>query len=222
MLSISGKPLLRRLVDEFKKQAVNKINVVAGYKADTVDISGINVLINEEYESTGELYSLACAENNFHDNMMIMYGDVLFRSYVLDDLLDQQANIVIVVDSMLEGTHISGSPDFAYCTQADDRSLFRQEVLMEHISDQRDSERVEPSGRWIGMLKVNSEGRKDLEDALEQLKNEDNFRLLGMPDLLNHLVKTGKKVHVHYINGHWLDVNSLDDIDRASDFTHGQ
>ena len=29
----------------------------------------------------------------------------------------------------------------------------------------------------------------------------------------------GKPIHIHYIDGHWLDVNSLDDIDRASSFT---
>ena len=40
--------------------------------------------------------------------------------------------------------------------------------------------------------------------------------------LVYNVVEQGKTVHVHYINGHWLDVNSLDDIDRASDFTYGQ
>jgi phosphoenolpyruvate phosphomutase len=28
-------------------------------------------------------------------------------------------------------------------------------------------------------------------------------------------------VRVLYINGHWLDVNSLEDLDRAGDFTQG-
>ena len=60
MLSIGGKPLLRRLVDEFKKQSINRITVVAGYKADAVDISGINICINDNYEYSSELSSAFC------------------------------------------------------------------------------------------------------------------------------------------------------------------
>jgi len=222
MLSIGGKPLLRRLVDEFKKQSINRITVVAGYKAETVDVAGINVCVNENYELSGELSSLACAGQAFNDNMLIMYGDLLFRGYILNDLLDSEAALVVVVDSMPGSGHISGTPDYAYCTQADDRSLFKQEVFIKQVSEQRESDLGEPNGRWIGMLKVNSSGRQWLEEALQELQARDDFGSLTMLDLINYLVQQGKKIHVHYINGHWLDVNSLDDIDRASDFTHGQ
>ncbi|MFT7458916.1 MAG: phosphoenolpyruvate phosphomutase [Planctomycetota bacterium] len=222
MLSIGGKPLLRRLVDEFKKQSINKITVVAGYKAETVEISGIDVCVNHEYEHSSELSSLACAESCFNDNMLIMYGDVLFRGYVLSDLLQSEGDLVIVVDSKLETSHISGAPDYSYCSKEDDRSLLKQEVFLKHVSEVKESSHGEPSGRWIGMLKVNPTGRIWLHEALEELNTHEDFNSLTMPDLLNYLVEQGKEIHVHYINGHWLDVNSLDDIDRASDFTHGQ
>ncbi|NKB38643.1 MAG: phosphoenolpyruvate mutase [Gammaproteobacteria bacterium] len=222
MLSIGGKPLLRRLVDEFKKQSVNKITVVAGYKAEAVDISGIDVCVNDSYDKTSELSSLACAESAFNDNMLIMYGDVLFRGYILSDLLDHKADMVVVVDSMKENTSISGAPDYAYCTCEDDRSLLKQEVFIKHIAEQQPAEFGEPNGRWIGMLKVSLKGRQWLHDALLELSAQDNFEQLTVPDLLNHLVAKGKVIHVHYISGHWLDVNSLEDIDRASDFTYGQ
>ncbi len=219
MLSIGGKPLLRRLVDEFKKQSINKITVVAGYKAETVDISGIDVCVNHDFEKSAELCSLACAEAAFSDNMLIMYGDVLFRSYILNDLLHSEGAMVVVVDSKLESTHISGAPDYIYCTQQDDRSLIKQEVFIRHISEHRETGQGKPSGRWIGMLKVNATGRQWLHQALEELQGSADFNTLTVPDLLNHLVQQEKKIHVHYINGHWLDVNSLDDIDRAGDFT---
>ena len=222
MLSIGGKPLLRRLVDEFKKQSINKITVVAGYKAETVDVSGIDVCINDDYENSSELSSLACAEQAFNDNMLIMYGDVLFRGYILNDLLDSEGDMVVVVDSMLESASISGAPDYTYCTLEDDRSLFKQEVFIKHVAEQRESEAGEPSGRWIGMLKVNSTGRQWLHEALKELAAGEDFHRQTMPDLINYLVQQGKHIHVHYVNGHWLDVNSLDDIDRASDFTYGQ
>lgn len=222
MLSIGGKPLLRRLVDEFKRQGIDKTTVVAGYKADAIDIGGIDIRINKDHGTTGELSSLACAQDAFHNDMIIMYGDLLFRGYILRDLLDSDGDFVVVVDSVLQGVHISGSPDYAYCSQPDNRSLFRQEILLQHISDKEKPEMGEPSGRWIGMMMVRNEARTWLEASINALAKSDYFNRLTIPDLLNYLVGQGKQIHVHYINGHWLDVNTVDDIDRAGDFTHGR
>ena len=221
MLSISGKPLLQRLVEEFKKQAINKITVVAGYRAETIDTGGIELRLNKDYESTGELSSLLCAVDAFHNDMLILYGDLLFRGYILNDLLDHDGDIVVVVDSSLHTAHISGSPDYAYCSRADERSIFNQTIELTRICEQAEPDYGQPSGRWIGMLKVRNEGRKWLEEALATLRQRPDFNHLTMPDLLNYLVDSGKKIHVLYIHGHWLDINVLGDVGRASDFTLG-
>jgi len=219
MLSIGGKTLLRRLLDEFKKQSINKTTLVAGYKADVIDTGGVDIVINKEYQTTNELVSLTTAEHTFGKDMIITYGDLLIRGYILRDLLEAEGNIVIVVDSAKDNTNISGSPDYAYCNKEDDRSLFRQNIELKHISETESDEYGTSSGRWIGMLRVKDEGYKWFTTALEELKQRDNFSQLTIPDLLNHLVDQGYSIKVHYINGHWLDVNSIEDIDRAGDFT---
>lgn len=219
MLTIGGKTLLRRLVDEFKKQNINHTTVVAGYKAETIDSSGIKLRINNEHETTGELNSLLCAREDFHDNMIIIYGDLLFRGYILADLLDTSGEIVIVVDSTVESSHISGSPDYVYCSRADDRGMFSQDIDLLHISESKAADIGKPSGRWIGMLRVQGKGLEWLSNALTDLQKQDDFSKLTIPDLLNHLVKNEHPVKVHYIHGHWLDVNTIEDIDRAGDFT---
>src|SRR5216684_1973764 len=61
MLPVAGKPLLRWLIDSFKKESINDITVVGGYRADAIDTAGIKLVINERYAETGELASLACA-----------------------------------------------------------------------------------------------------------------------------------------------------------------
>src|SRR5579859_389593 len=49
MLPIAGKPLLRWLVDSFKKEQVNEITVVGGYRANAIDRAGITLVVNERY-----------------------------------------------------------------------------------------------------------------------------------------------------------------------------
>ena len=218
MLNIRGKPLLQRLVDEFKKRSVNDITVIAGYKSDTLDVSGVYMRLNTRFETTGELYSLACARDKFSDDMVIIYGDLLFRSYILQDLLEREGELVIVVDSLIDEVEITGTPDYVWCDRPDDRSLFMQDVKLQRVSEKKTADDP-PSGRWTGMMRVRTQGRLWLDQALDELAARRGYEQLTLPDLLNHLTQNGRPVTVHYINGHWLDVNSVNDIDRAGDFT---
>jgi phosphoenolpyruvate phosphomutase len=219
MLSIGGKTLLGRMMEGLKKAGINKSTVIAGYKAEAIDLTGIEIRINDQYDNSDELTTLACAQKDFNDDMVIVYGDLLFREYILRDLLVTQGEIVVVVDSALDNPNISGSPDYAYCNLDDDRSPFMQNVTLTQVSSSADETDKKPSGYWIGMMHVREQGRKWIETALEELKSESNFNELTLPDLLNHLIQQGKPISTHYIDGHWLDVNSLDDINRAGDFT---
>lgn len=221
MLPIGGRPLLHRLIGEFKRHGINHTIVVAGYKAETIDPSGIELRINPRHNDTGELVSLTCAEEDLNGDVLLIYGDLLFRSYILRDLLDSDGELIVVVDSQLNGSYISGSPDYAYCSRMDDRSLFREEVYLKHMSAQADPRYGKPSGRWIGMLRARGEGVDWLRQGLSSLRARSDFERLGLPELLNFLVENGRLVRVHYIHGHWLDVNTLEDIGRAGDFTRG-
>ncbi len=219
MLSIGGKTLLGRLLEGLKKSGINKSIVIAGYKEKSIDLPGIEKRINEQYETGNELTSLVCARSSFNDDMLVVYGDLLFREYILRDLLETEGDIVVVVDSALDNPNISGSPDYAYCTLDDDRSPFMQNVTLTQLSSSADATGKKPSGYWIGMMRVRKQGREWIETALDELKSQSNFNELILPDLLNHLIQQGKPINIHYIDGHWLDVNSLDDINRAGDFT---
>ena len=55
MISIGGKTLLGRLMDGLKKAGINKSTVIAGYKAEAIDLLGIEKCINEDYEKGDEL-----------------------------------------------------------------------------------------------------------------------------------------------------------------------
>ena len=219
MLSIGGKTVLRHLLDEFKNQNINQVTLVAGYKPDAIDTSGLDLHINKDYATTGELVSLVEVVNEFHDDMIITYGDLLFRSYILRDLLENDGEIVAVIDSTVENENYSGSPDYAYCSQIEDRTIFKQDVFLNHVSEGKESSPEAPSGRWIGMLRVRGQGRQWIEEAIDDLKTQENYKQMSLADLLNQVIQLNHPVKVHYINGHWIDINALVDIDRAGDFT---
>jgi len=199
---------------------VQRISVVAGYKADAIDIEGVRVVTNERYAESGELASLACAREALADDAIVTYGDLLFRRHVLRDLLDAKGDLVAVVDSALPAEESRDYRDLAYCSRAD-HVLGGEEAELERVTAHADPLRGRPSGRWIGMLRARNRGREALLAALDQLQGRRDFAKLGMPDLLNALVQAGEKIRVVYIHGHWLDVNAAEDLIRGSDFAYG-
>jgi phosphoenolpyruvate phosphomutase len=218
MLPVAGVPMLRRQVDKFKKQGINDITVVAGYRHDAIDIQGADVVINEQWESTGELASLACAMDRFSEDTVIIYGDLLFRTYMLHNLLDWDAELLVAVDSSPLENAQGNANDLAYCSAPDNRAMYEQKVSLKCVTPDSESQGEHPDGRWIGMLRVAGEGGKQLRTALAALQQRPDFNSLGIPDLLNELVKDGHAPQVQYVNGHWMDINNLEDLERAGTF----
>ena len=227
MLPIAGKPLLRWLIDSFKKESVNDITVVGGYRADAIDPAGIRLVVNERYAQTDELASLACAIDQIESDTIISYGDLLFRSYVLRDLVECKADFSVVVDSSPTDASNRTVRDFAYCNRGDDRGLFGTEVLLKRVVSRADARpdgttEEEPQGRWIGMLNVSRKGLAQLRSVLARLRAGPDFDSLDMPALLNALIADGASIEVLYVHGHWRGVNDLEDFRRAVDFAHAQ
>ena len=221
MLPIAGKPLLRWLIDGFKKENINDITVVGGYRADAIDTAGIKLVVNERYAQTGELASLACAVDSLDSDAVISYGDLLFRSYVLRDLMASKADFSVVVDSLMGGESNHTVRDFAYCSRGDDRGLFGKPVLLERVTSAADAERA-PQGRWVGLLNVSRAGLAKIKTLIATLRNDSRFDALDMPALLNALIAGGESIEVLYVHGHWRGVNDLEDLRHAVDFAHAQ
>ncbi|HZR37282.1 MAG TPA: phosphoenolpyruvate mutase [Nevskia sp.] len=219
MLPVAGEPLLVRMVKAFRKKGVQDITVVAGYKAEAIAVPGVRVVLNPDYQSSGELASLACALDRFGEDTVVTYGDLLFRRYILRDLLDTEAELTVVVDSTQAAPETPC--DLAWADLPDERGIFGRDVSLQRVAhDLAPAQGPAPSGRWIGMLRVRGAGRGHLMAALEQLRARADFAQLAMPDLLNALIAAGHRVKVLYVNGHWLDVNDHASLQQASDFAH--
>ncbi len=221
MLPIAGKPLLRWLVEAFKQQGVNDITVVGGYRADAIEAAGIQLVVNEQHAQTGELASLARARDALTGDTVISYGDLLFRHYILRDLVESDAPFTVVVDSSQTQPSNQSVRDFAYCSAPDDRALFGQKTYLERIRSGSHAD-TPAHGRWIGLLSVRGAGCTRLTAMLDEMRLQPDFDALDMPALINALIDAGERIEVHYVHGHWCGVNDLEDFRRAGDFAHAQ
>lgn len=217
MVSIAGEPLLGRIADTYRQSGVREISVVTGYAAHRVDVPGIKYFENTEFAETGEIFSLYQAQSQIAGNLIISYGDVLFRKFILHELLDDKHDITVVVDSRWEESRNAGrATDYVVCSEPHSRQSFYKQIRLLAVHESATSE---TTGEWAGILKLSPRGSQVILALMHELKKEPAFTTLNLPEFLNRLIASGAAVHVQYARGHWIDVDTVDDVLAASSFS---
>ncbi|HTE29658.1 MAG TPA: phosphoenolpyruvate mutase [Chryseolinea sp.] len=210
LLEINGKSLLATQVDEFNQLGIKDVTVVRGFKKEKVKLSNIKTIDNDDFSTTKELYSLWMAKDQIKDNTLISYGDIVFKRYVLHELLNDQNNISIVVDA--DGISPAADKDFISATEKYDRTNYLGTSMFKKMGSDLKSQEI--SGEFIGLWKVNKAGAAQVIKSLEKLSKSKDFKTMTCTDLFNDIVKENP-IAVKYISGAWLDVDTLIDYQNA-------
>jgi len=220
MLDMQGKPLLGRIAEGYNNLGIKDIAVVRGYKKEAVNLPNLHYIDNDEYDSSGELVSLykGLKDGSKDDRALIIgYGDVLFKKYILQMLLESEADFTVVVDADWRDRTYRVRPDYAICSLPNSKQAFYEEIDLKQLGGQLPE--AEICGVWTGLLKVSRQGQLKLQETLKTLLEDEQMQRSGrMPNLLEALIAGGNSVQVIYINGHWLDVDEIGDMVKAGSF----
>jgi len=209
-----------RIAATFKSAGVHRIHVVRGYKKDAVALPGLHYVDNDRYADTGELHSLALALETLgpaEGTLFVSYGDVLFRRHSLELLVENEADLAIVVDTnWKESANLGRDADLVRCSSPPSRRSFSEPVVMRRMA--RDLVPEECHGEWIGLLKVGSRARSPLQELTAEILASSESPRPQVSQLLNRMVDSGLEVQVVFTAGNWLDVDSLYDVIQANQF----
>jgi len=218
MIDVRGQSLLMRLVSLLSDSGIRSITVVRGYHKEAIALNDIATIDNDRYAETGEVYSLACARQMLDGETIVVYGDILFRRYILDGLLASEGDIVVAVDALgaLAGTRATPRDLVAAERRFSGNYLDDAPVRLRMVSP--DLSPAQSSGEWIGLARFTAQGAAWLRQELDLMEAEGTLESTDMPMLITRLAAK-HPVFVHYITGHWLDVDTLEDLSNARNFT---
>ena len=217
MVPVNGEPLLKKLVAQFRAEQIRDVVVVRGFEREKIEIPEAKYVDNLEFAETGELYSLNQAAEALNGNLVISFGDILFRRYILQNVLAHPGEIVLAVDAAWEkGGRTDLCRDFVSATHPYSPKYGEEEAELLEMNPKLPRERIH--GEWIGLLKANPRGTEKIRQALEALKQRRDFMKLRFDELFRQLITGGTKISIVYITGHWLDVDNLEDLSSANAF----
>ncbi len=220
MVKIQGTPILSHIVDAYNAVGIKDIVVVRGYKKDAVNLPNLTYVDNDDFSETGELDSLLKALQSRRGHLqstIISYGDVLFNKYIPQSLCQENDDCVIFVDSnWQEQTSYTRLGGFTECTAPNSRKTFNAKIYLKQLGNNIPQELIH--GVWMGFLKVSPVAASHITDIIVEMLAKPANRKAGISQLLQELLKRSYPVRALYTVGHWLDINSLDDVVQAGNF----
>jgi phosphoenolpyruvate phosphomutase len=218
MIDIRGQSLLARLVQLLSDSGIRSITAVRGYHKEAIALTGVATVDNDRYAETGEVYSLACARQQLNGETIVVYGDILFRRYILDGLLAVDGDIVVAVDALGALAATRPTPRDLVAAERSFSGNYLDDAPVRLRAVAQDLPAAESCGEWIGLARFTAQGAAWLREELDLVEAEGKLDSADMPMLITRLAAK-HPVFVHYITGHWLDVDTLEDLSNARNFT---
>jgi len=216
MIPVAGTPAIEKMLQSMRAEGVKDISIVRGYKPEALAPEGANFFDNPDWEENGELGSLASARDALKGETVIAYGDVIFKRYILHLLLSADAPVTMVVDGSRSFLGSGRSVDRVKVSGPAPSTYDESENWLEAMAGDLPDE--ETHGEWIGMLRVRGEGAELLLGALDTVLARPDSSQLDLCSVLSELaLREPRAVRVIYIQGGWIDINSLADVARSGD-----
>ena len=219
MLKVKERPILSHIVDVYNSHGIKDITVVRGFQKDAIDLPQLSYADNDNFSKTSELVSFekALLEVDPVQDLFVSFGDVLFKPYLLQLMDDFQDEVVIVVDTQWQDSvNKERAADYVHCSEPHSRDSYSHEIFLKDSKEDMDPDMIH--GEWMGVVKFSNKMVPALKQAMQKLKVSSDFDVAKFHDLFSFLVSEGHNIRIVYTTGHWLDIDTVEDLLEAGNF----
>jgi len=219
MVSLKGISLIERNMANWKNAVDCEFIVVSGYKRQSLAKYDCHLVHNLEYKSSNMVWSLLMAlpqiEHMKQEYVYVSYGDIILSKKNIETLMKSDGDINVIVDRKWEELWSLRMTDYM-----DDIETLKATGDMITEIGKKPSTIADVQGQYIGVLKIK---RSILIDELklyqEWVANStspsefSDRKNLYMTDFIQININKNNEVKAVFIDGGWLEVDSVDDLD---------
>lgn len=174
LIEIDNKPIIGRSLELLTAAGVSDILLVVGWRADLYDsflrerFPHARTVVNEAYETTGSLRSLACAAPHVRNDAIIVEADLVYEARAVSALLEDPNDDVV----LLSGATQSGDEVWVYADSEGCLSAMVKDRLP----------RRDPAGELVGLIRLSNGLLQMIEQTADRLppgaRYEEGFNAL--------------------------------------------
>ncbi|MCX9103498.1 phosphocholine cytidylyltransferase family protein [Aeromonas veronii] len=205
---LAGKPIVEWQIHALQAAGIQKINLVTGYASDKLIPYGDDHIYNPNWATSNMVRSLMLADSLLNtEPYIISYGDIVYRSDIISELLDSSGDISITFDVDWWDLWSARFAD----PLSDAESFQHAQGCLLSIGE-RVSDRALINGQYMGLLKFSPTGWLHVRNLLAGLDSL-SIDKLDMTSLLRLLLQQGITITVVPIHGGWVEVDNPSDIE---------
>ena len=214
LVEIAGKPILEYQLESLDKVGIHECAVVIGFLGDKVkhlfgprfgNLS-LSYISNIHFKETNNIYSLWLASQYMVDDIILLEGDILFESPILEDLISNHSSNAAVVDifqSHMDGTAVLSENGFVSSmvlksnqpTNFDYQNALKTVNIYKFSKETMRTQLIPTLDEWI----VQGFTDQFYEATIAQLIEEGSIQLA--------IQSSGNRI--------WVEIDTVADIDRA-------
>ncbi|HLU06902.1 MAG TPA: phosphocholine cytidylyltransferase family protein [Woeseiaceae bacterium] len=217
MVELKGKPLLHHQLEVLEAVGIRKedIALAAGYLQEALVAPGITQIRNEQYASTNMVGTLFAAQEFMRpgEDLIVSYGDIVYRADVLRKLLATRGDLVVAAD--LDWYELWSQRMEDPLEDAETFKMTAEGRVLE--LGKKPQSRDEVHAQYIGLIKIAGDKVADFISCYHSMDKSarydgKDFDNMYMTSLIQYLIDNGWEVQAALINGGWLEVDSIEDL----------
>ena len=221
MLQFKGKSLIEHQVEIYHKCGIDDIIIITGYKAGKIKIPNVRYFFNKDYETTNMVESLMTAKEEFDDDIIVSYADILYDINIPKKLLDFAGDFVVTVDIEWK-KYWKWRYEQIDC-DTESLSISEDGTIKELGTPNPPTPSID--ARYVGLLKFSKKGLDIVENIYEEVKKNywglpwqksgEVFQRAYMTDLIQEIIDRGYAVKAMPIKNGWIELDTVEDYNKA-------
>ena len=220
MLKLFNETLLERQIKIFRNHNINDITIVTGYRSEVIDVSNVNYVKNENYETTNINESLFCALEPSNSPVLVTYSDIVFEPKIVQQMLEITNDIRLAV--RINWKECYQNRTMHPLSEAENVLIENGRILeiRKNISKSLENQQI---GEFLGIMLLPPDQRNILLEKYLELKqnhvgafhSSSSLSNAYLTDMLQEMIDCGATVKPVFIEGKWFEIDTPEDLKNA-------
>ncbi len=232
LLDINGHSILERQISVLRKLGISDINVIIGPYTEKFTFENISFIQDKNYSEHDILGSLMEARSIMLDEIIVIYGDVIFDEHILQELINFNGSIGLGIDLNWEEKYVGRNPELkqeASTVQIKNnicKTIIdgRERIMSKNRINLKSNENTkEKTGEFVGLMKLSKHGSIIFIKRYEELINShsgpfhqsQSISQAYFTDMLQELIDNNVEIFSIPVQGKWCEIDTPDDINMA-------
>ena len=221
LVDINGKSIIKRQIETFRNNGIKDIIVIVGPNKDKFQLNDVEYVIDKNFHEHDQLGSLMTANKHFQNDVVISFGDVIVDNNIMKQIVESTYDIGLAIDLKWEKNYENRTQ---HTKSEADLALIKSNKLTKIKKNLNFIENYQ-LGEFLGIMKLSDIGSKKFLDIFEKLNSSHegkfhdapSFQKAYLTDILDELIQTNEVVNPIFVDGNWCEIDTTEDLERASE-----